>query len=439
MTPTPSVALLGTGTMGVGMARNIAEAGLPIRVWNRTRDKAEALAEVATVAGSVPEAVEGADVVITMLWDTEAVATTMEQARGHLAEDAVWLQQSTVGVAGCARLRDLAADLDITYVDAPCSEPGSRRRTGRSSWWRRDPSPHARCSRRSSTPSAGARCGSARPATVPGSSWWSMGGSPPSWKGLPSPWRSRVTSASTRKLFLEAVGGGPMDAPYIQMKGKNLLAGQLEPAFTLAGALKDVDLILEAAVGTGATRLMPGVRAHLARAVEAGHGGARHGRDIPRALNQACWGSGRVRGGSRGGGPAGGCSRDGGPARAPSVAHPQFRWVSHTGERFDRDSYVESGADASPAGPPELSDVDVITHDPWTAVLRCQVLDEVDRGDGIGAVADADDAGLGAVRRERGLPRGAHRRPSPFSAFLTSTGIQNRPNRSRPDGGARVT
>ena len=119
MTPTPSVALLGTGTMGVGMARNIAEAGLPIRVWNRTRDKAEALAEVATVAGSVPEAVDGADVVITMLWDTDAVATTMEQARGHLAEDAVWLQQSTVGVAGCARLRDLAADLGSTYVDAP--------------------------------------------------------------------------------------------------------------------------------------------------------------------------------------------------------------------------------------------------------------------------------------------------------------------------------
>ena len=64
-----------------------------------------------------------------------------------------------------------------------------------------------------------------------------------------------------------------MDAPYIQLKGNNMLAGQLEPAFTLAGALKDVDLILEAAAGTGTELgLMPGVRAHLARAVEAGHG-----------------------------------------------------------------------------------------------------------------------------------------------------------------------
>ena len=41
MTTTPTVALLGTGTMGAGMARNIAGAGLPLRVWNRSQDKAE--------------------------------------------------------------------------------------------------------------------------------------------------------------------------------------------------------------------------------------------------------------------------------------------------------------------------------------------------------------------------------------------------------------
>ena len=273
MTPTPSVALLGTGIMGVGMARNIAEAGLPIRVWNRSRDKAEALADVATVAGSVPEAVDGADVVITMLWDTDAVATTMEQARGHLAEDAVWLQQSTVGVAGCARLQDLAADLGVTYVDAPVLGTRKPAEDGALVVVASGPDRHARCSRRSSTPSAGARCGSARPATVPGSSSWSMRGSPPSSKGLPSPWRSRVTSGSTRSSSWKLSAAGRWTRRTSSSKGKNMLTGQLEPAFTLAGALKDVDLILEAAAGTGTELgLMPGVRAHLARAVEAGHG-----------------------------------------------------------------------------------------------------------------------------------------------------------------------
>ena len=37
MTTNPTVALLGTGTMGAGMAANIARAGLPLRVWNRSR------------------------------------------------------------------------------------------------------------------------------------------------------------------------------------------------------------------------------------------------------------------------------------------------------------------------------------------------------------------------------------------------------------------
>ena len=64
-----------------------------------------------------------------------------------------------------------------------------------------------------------------------------------------------------------------MDAPYVQLKGKNMLAGNYDPAFTLAGCLKDVDLILAAAEGSGTDLgLIPGARAHIARAVEAGHG-----------------------------------------------------------------------------------------------------------------------------------------------------------------------
>ena len=37
MSEQPTVALLGTGTMGLGMGRNIAAAGIPLRAWNRTR------------------------------------------------------------------------------------------------------------------------------------------------------------------------------------------------------------------------------------------------------------------------------------------------------------------------------------------------------------------------------------------------------------------
>jgi len=62
--------------------------------------------------------------------------------------------------------------------------------------------------------------------------------------------------------------------------------------------------------------------------------------------------------------------------------HPQFRWFSHTGERFDRDSYVVSNTEGTTRWTSqELSDVEMVVH-PHTAVLRCQVVDAVDRGEG---------------------------------------------------------
>ena len=104
-----TVALLGTGTMGAGMARNISGAGIPLRVWNRTRSKAEPLADAgALVADTAAEAVRGADVVITMLFDTDSVVAALESARDGLAPGTVLLQQSTVGVEGTSRLAALA-------------------------------------------------------------------------------------------------------------------------------------------------------------------------------------------------------------------------------------------------------------------------------------------------------------------------------------------
>ncbi|MEV1177255.1 NAD(P)-binding domain-containing protein [Nonomuraea sp. NPDC049784] len=76
-----TVAVLGTGLMGAPMARNLAKSGINVRVWNRTKEKAEPLrADGATVAGSPAEAVEGADVVITMLLDGDAVRAAITAA-----------------------------------------------------------------------------------------------------------------------------------------------------------------------------------------------------------------------------------------------------------------------------------------------------------------------------------------------------------------------
>ena len=81
--PRTTVAVLGTGTMGEPIARNLVRTGFVVRVWNRTREKAEPLADMgATVAGTPAEAADGAHFVLTMLTDLDAVLEVMEEAHG---------------------------------------------------------------------------------------------------------------------------------------------------------------------------------------------------------------------------------------------------------------------------------------------------------------------------------------------------------------------
>jgi 3-hydroxyisobutyrate dehydrogenase len=273
MTSSPTVALLGTGTMGAGMARNIAAAGLPVRVWNRTRARAEPLADVATVADSVADAVRGADVVITMLFDADSVADRMREARDALGPDTVWLQQSTVGVAGTERLAALADDLGVAFVDAPVLGTRKPAEDG------------ALVVLASGDEALRPRIAPVLDAIGSRTLWVGPAGDGTKLKLAANAWVLTVVEgvaeslALTRdlgldpRLFLEAVGGGAMDAPYVGLKGTAMIEGSFAPAFALGGALKDADLILEAAAGAGVDLgLMPGIRAHLARAVEAGHG-----------------------------------------------------------------------------------------------------------------------------------------------------------------------
>jgi 3-hydroxyisobutyrate dehydrogenase-like beta-hydroxyacid dehydrogenase len=84
------------------MARNLLRAGDEVRAWNRTQKQAEALAdEGAEVVRTAPEVVRGAEFVLTMLADGEAVEETMIESRtlDAIPEDAVWIQSAdTLGL-----------------------------------------------------------------------------------------------------------------------------------------------------------------------------------------------------------------------------------------------------------------------------------------------------------------------------------------------------
>jgi 3-hydroxyisobutyrate dehydrogenase len=117
---TKAVAVLGTGIMGAGMARSLIRAGLDVTVWNRSADKARPLdQEGARVVEDAASAVSGADVVLTMLFDADAVAAVMEQALPAVDRSALWVQTSTVGLDGTARLARLADRHGVGFIDAP--------------------------------------------------------------------------------------------------------------------------------------------------------------------------------------------------------------------------------------------------------------------------------------------------------------------------------
>ncbi|SEC82398.1 3-hydroxyisobutyrate dehydrogenase [Streptomyces sp. 3213] len=121
------IAVLGVGVMGAPMARNLLRAGFDVHVWNRTRERAEALAaQGARVASSPAEAASDADLLITMLTDGPAVESAMTGSEGALAtlpSQAVWVQMSTVGTSAIQHLAELAghAGQRVAFVDAPVS------------------------------------------------------------------------------------------------------------------------------------------------------------------------------------------------------------------------------------------------------------------------------------------------------------------------------
>ena len=125
MTPTAAgksltVAVLGTGIMGSGMARNIAAAGHEVRAWNRTISRARPLAqEGIRVEADAADAVRDADAVVTMVLDGAAVLDVMGTAAPAMRRDAVWVQSTTVGPGAQSRLAALARERALIFFDAP--------------------------------------------------------------------------------------------------------------------------------------------------------------------------------------------------------------------------------------------------------------------------------------------------------------------------------
>jgi 3-hydroxyisobutyrate dehydrogenase-like beta-hydroxyacid dehydrogenase len=116
------IAWLGTGAMGLPMARRLAEAGHELAVWNRTPERALPLGEVgARLAHTPAEACEGAELVVTMLAHGGALEEVISSERGALQSagpSTTFIDMSTIGPLAVSRLRSLVPEVN-EVMDAP--------------------------------------------------------------------------------------------------------------------------------------------------------------------------------------------------------------------------------------------------------------------------------------------------------------------------------
>ncbi|WP_225838123.1 NAD(P)-dependent oxidoreductase [Streptomyces sp. NK08204] len=277
MTDKPTVSVLGTGIMGAAMARNLCRAGLPVRAWNRTRDKAEPLAaEGARVTETPAEAVEGADVVLTMLYDGGAVLEVMREAAPALRPGTVWAQCTTAGIELTPYLAAFARDHGLVFYDAPVLGTREPAEAGLLTVLAAGPEE----GRETVTPvfdAVGAR-------TV-----WTgedgAAGSAGRLKLVANSWVLAATAATGEVLalsralgvdpqrFFDVIEGGPLDMGYLRAKAALVLEGRLSPpSFAVATAEKDARLIVEAGEQGGVRLDIAAATAErLARAAAQGH------------------------------------------------------------------------------------------------------------------------------------------------------------------------
>ena len=126
------VAVLGTGKMGTAVARRLDEVGHGLRLWNRTRGRAEVVG-AGTVCESPAQAAAGSDVVLSSLMGPEAVEDVYLGPEGALeaASTQVYADLSTIGPQASLAMAQAACDKGVSFLDAPVLGNLEAARSGR--------------------------------------------------------------------------------------------------------------------------------------------------------------------------------------------------------------------------------------------------------------------------------------------------------------------
>lgn len=270
------VGFIGLGQMGRGMAARLIERGHRLKVWNRTRAAAEALAKDGAAVAQEPRELLDADIVLTMLADDAAVEAVW--IAGGLVRElpaaALHLNMASVSARLSRHLAGLHRDRGAAYVAAPVFGRPPAARSGELDIIAAGPEDAlARCTpvfevlgRRSFR--VGAEPHHANVVKIArnfllASIIESLG------EAFALVGKSGVDPA----LFFDIVTATSLNAPAYRNYGRAMLDEPREPTFTLKLGLKDVELALATARETGVVMPLAELleRQHRA-AIERGYG-----------------------------------------------------------------------------------------------------------------------------------------------------------------------
>jgi 3-hydroxyisobutyrate dehydrogenase-like beta-hydroxyacid dehydrogenase len=266
------IAFLGAGLIGGGMVRGALARGEQAIVWNRSLDKARALAGAgARVAPGPREAVEGAARVHLALNDDAAVDAVLDQAAPGIGRDVLVIDHTTTSAAGTAERAAACERRGIAFLHAPvfmspamcekakglmlCAGPRDR-------FERAEPAL----------------------AAMTGEVWWV--GERPDLAAAHKLFGNAMIAAIVGGLadvftMASALGIPPEDAHAlfsrfkpgltVDLRGAKMARGDFSPTFMLSMARKDVRLMLEAA-GDRPLAVLPGLAARMDQVIAAGRG-----------------------------------------------------------------------------------------------------------------------------------------------------------------------
>lgn len=129
-----TVGWIGTGRMGFALATRLLNAGVDVAVWNRTRSKAEPLAELGATIVDTPAELAGRDIIITNVASSDVYTDVILGAQGVLSGEGtpkLIIDSSTISEEASETVRAEAAKVGAAVLAAPVSGNAKVVKSGR--------------------------------------------------------------------------------------------------------------------------------------------------------------------------------------------------------------------------------------------------------------------------------------------------------------------